>query len=304
MDRLDFDIQRILERERQSIAQGYPPEQLWYGVDQALHAWLEVPTSIALNATLQHGVLDRGIAMPSMLQAKGLVFVYNQQIKACFPEEAHHRVFVSGSPFMRYRQVKNIAQSPRAAGTIAFPAHATHFTDINFDIEEYARSLLALPEVYQPVTVCVYWKDILHGRHQVYLDAGLDVCTMGHIFDPFFLPRFYRTIRRFKYVTANKATSGLYLATELGLIPFLQNYANSLISLQGEGNIPTGEYHYKPRPKGEILAEDLFRRIPTEEGLGHDHEINAFVDMLLGKHESDSVETLRLAWLEWAPYTA
>lgn len=88
-------------------------------------------------------------------------------------------------------------------GTLVFPDKSTLLMDTDFDRESFARRLKALPEVYQPVVVCTYWRDFVRGGHLPFLEAGLPVVSCGHVRDGDFMIRLYDLCRRFRYSCAN-----------------------------------------------------------------------------------------------------
>jgi|GEM_PF-3676489 len=88
-------------------------------------------------------------------------------------------------------------------GTIFFPDKSTLLMETDFDRHSLAQLLLSLPEQYQPVVVCIYWKDYVRGTHLPFLDVGLPVVSAGHIMDAEFQLRLYDLCRHFKYSAAN-----------------------------------------------------------------------------------------------------
>jgi len=106
-------------------------------------------------------------------------------------------------------------------GTIAFPHKSTLGIERNFDYAAFADELVNLPDEYHPVVACVYWQDYLAGRHRAYLEAGLQVITCGHVFDPLFLHRFIDASSRFRYACGNAIGSSYPLAVCCGCKFFL-----------------------------------------------------------------------------------
>lgn len=90
-----------------------------------------------------------------------------------------------------------------------------------FDVESYIDQLEALPETFHPLSVCLYWKDLLMGRALPFLKRGIPVYTAGHMFDPLFYDNFYKILSMFRYATANHTfSSSNVLALEMGLATF------------------------------------------------------------------------------------
>ena len=109
--------------------------------------------------------------------------------------------YVLFSPFVFYRRKKGIEKAEGASGTIAFPAHSTPSIDDVSDLETYIRQILALPEAFQPVSVCLHTHDINKGRHELFLKHNIPVYTPGNLEDSRFAERFYNILRNFSYAT-------------------------------------------------------------------------------------------------------
>jgi hypothetical protein len=135
-------------------------------------------------------------------------------LKAGFP-----RCQVMLNPFVFYRKSRNIQQTRDARGTLAFAAHNTRGIHDLSDISQYIDALKSLPEKYQPISVCVFWWDILNNKHKIYMESGLPVFTAGNGLSGCFVDNFYEIIRHFKYTTANLVGSYTYYSVEIG-IPF------------------------------------------------------------------------------------
>jgi hypothetical protein len=103
-------------------------------------------------------------------------------------------------------------------GTIFFPSHSTHRIQAEYDAQLMIAKLKALPTEMQPVTVCIYWKDYLHGKAGPYEAAGLPVVSAGHMFDPAFLIRFFRMCRCYRYATSNELGSHVPFSIHAGCL--------------------------------------------------------------------------------------
>lgn len=125
--------------------------------------------------------------------------------------------------------IKNMAEKypepcSERKGTVAFPSHSTHHIEAVFDYSGYARHLASLPEKYQPVSVCIYWKDYLRGINKYYEDEGLEVLSAGHIFDNVFFYRFHDICRRFLYSTSNELGGAVFLSAASGCQYFFSEF--------------------------------------------------------------------------------
>ncbi len=130
--------------------------------------------------------------------------------------------FSSGALFPRYKNLKNFKLAPNRKGTIAFPVHKSTYIDTNVDWQDYIDKLKALPEEFQPVSVSIYWRDLLRNGHEIFLKNGIKVYSSGHCCDPDFCDNFYEILSHHKYATTNYAvSSSLMYAMDFGLNIFL-----------------------------------------------------------------------------------
>jgi hypothetical protein len=97
-------------------------------------------------------------------------------------------------------------------GTLVFPDKSTLLMNTDFDRAAFARRLRELPPEFQPVVVCVYWKDYLRGTHAPFQEAGLPLVSCGHLQDALFPFRLHDLCRRFRYACANDIAGSFVLS--------------------------------------------------------------------------------------------
>lgn len=97
-------------------------------------------------------------------------------------------------------------------GTLVFPDKSTLLMNTDFDRAAFARRLRELPEAFQPVVVCIYWKDYVRGTHVPFEEAGLPLVSCGHLQDPLFPFRLHDLCRRFRYACANDIAGSFVLS--------------------------------------------------------------------------------------------
>lgn len=196
-------------------------ESVFYGQDRGLRLFLDLPETIPILPNLTHGLLLCRSFMLSHTTSKWPTFAPNQHYRDRLVNEFGREAYVCGAPFVHFRRIMGITTRPDAEGTVAFPAHSTHFISLDLDFAAYARDLAALPERFHPVTVCLYWKEFMDGHDAPFLDQGLRVVTAGHMLDPLFMERFYGILASCRYVTGNVIGSQAGYAIEMGLPYFL-----------------------------------------------------------------------------------
>lgn len=193
----------------------------FYGMDNILREYLSLPSyvPVALSCYLEHGISPLYEFLSERLKNAKNEFVFldnGHRAKLLGPKPHTH---VLGPLFVHWRRMHRVEQAPDAKGTLVFPSHSTHTLDWKVDWVEYAQKLKQLPEAYHPIGVSVYWRDVLNGLHQPFIDAGFEVFTNGHILDPNYAQNFYGLLSRYRFATSNFIGSYAFYATEMG-IPF------------------------------------------------------------------------------------
>lgn len=197
----------------------------FYGIDEVILQYLGLPSFFPLKylCYLDHGIsLHYTQVSKTVLNAKNeLILVNTSSHQKAVKAKIQAPVFVLGPTFVHYRLLHGISPSPSATGTLVFPSHSTHTITTQFNWEQYADELLALPDEYHPIKVCLYWKDILHGREKVFTERNIEVVTSGHMYDKQFIANFYSLLANTRFVTSNAPTSSIFYALEMGIPAYL-----------------------------------------------------------------------------------
>jgi hypothetical protein len=199
----------------------YAPMNEFHGIAALIKRYAGLPGDRPLSFALEHAVpydldapytYDLECGLPLFLAA-------NEQSAALYRSAGMDARPVGFAALYGFELCRRQAPSlPEAArrGTLVFPDKSTLLMDTDFPREEFAGRLLALPEEFQPVTVCVYWKDVVRGTHRPFQEAGLPVVSCGHLQDPEFIPRFHDLCRRHRYACANDIAGSFTLSILAG----------------------------------------------------------------------------------------
>ena len=55
---------------------------------------------------------------------------------------------------------------------LVFPHHSSHWVDAHYDIHRHCRILEDIGKEFNTVMVCIYWKDVLRGTSEKYMEHG------------------------------------------------------------------------------------------------------------------------------------
>lgn len=258
----------------------------WYGFKKIICELYGLKLSKNLSARVFHAVFptEFELYLRDSIYSKNPVLCNRQsQVKYLISRGRNkNNTFAVGCLFASYRRYKNIVQNKDAKGTLAFPIHASRYCSIETSYQKYIDYLKCLPEEFQPVSVCLHWRDIKEGIYKIFLDNGIKVYTAGHCLNEDFCDNFYEILRHFKYATSNyTVSSSLLYAMEMGIQSFI--YTNDEPKIQNA----SGEIYGMTDEEMEYYQKtffDFFKDvIPiypnieiTEESLKKIHKIMGF----------------------------
>lgn len=220
-----IDLKKEIEKIKRIEKSGHHLRMSqYYGMDNIFKAYTDLPSILPVHYTL---FLEHGITiMPDYINDK----IKNSRSEIIFVNTSHRKKYLSsiknksveilGPLAIHYRRMNGVVKSQNVEGTLIFPSHSTHYVDSVFNWEVYADSLLKLPDEFKPLTICLYWKDFVLGRENIFIDRGFEVTTNGHIYDSQHIHNTYENLKSFKYVSGNSITSAFFYAMELGIPAF------------------------------------------------------------------------------------
>lgn len=212
-----------------------------YGFGKWLREYSGFPKFLPLCVFTDHGPPFMDIPLKTEIESGApCIFCHSLTLTQKW-RRLKKEAYVLYSPFVVCRKNLGIQKSSKAKGTLVFPAHTSEGLEDESDVEVYVKQLLALPKKFQPISVCIYYNDILNGVHKIYRKYNIPVYTAGYALDERFAERFYSILKNFKYAMSNSVGSYLYYAVEMGL-PFSiygqkQEYIN-----KKDPNLSVGKY--------------------------------------------------------------
>ena len=167
----------------------------FYGHAALLKKYAGIPSNYQIKAAIEHGPFPPGrvwdVDFKSSLPA---MLVYGAYRYPTLKEKTNKALFSTG-PIIRYaphfldNHTLSLEKQRIGETLLVFPHHSTHWIDANYDIHRYCRILEDIGKEFNTVMVCIYWKDVLRGTAEKYMEHGFECVTAGHIYDPLFLPR-------------------------------------------------------------------------------------------------------------------
>ena len=227
----------------------------FYGMASILQSYAGFSQDSVLNAVVPHGInlSDTFVWEAEVKAPVPAIFYHSRHVKHSYAkaiqEHGIHKFLIPcASPFLYVvEQLKSLPR-PERKGTIFFPAHSTHHIIAEMDYEALAEKLENLPEEFQPVTICLYWKDYNLGREKPFKDRGMNIVSAGHMYDPLFLYRFYHLCSRHQYASSNEIGSHLFYSVKAGCSYFYFDEIKSFYTVNHNVPVSSG---------GETLVDEL-----------------------------------------------
>ncbi|MEA5549895.1 glycosyltransferase family 1 protein [Anabaena cylindrica UHCC 0172] len=213
---------------------------IFYGHDYILKKYVNLPATYALKAVVPHGpYLTDTIWEAEIHSPLPVIFAYPPYHEQTYIQlnqkyAANKVIIPSASPFLYLLELLKQHPQSKRKGTIFFPAHSTHHVTVQFDWESIAEYLNNLSEEYQPVTVCMYWRDFELGRHLPFLRRGMKIVSAGHMFDKDFLFRFYHLCSTHIYAASNDIGSNLFFSIKSGCSYFYIDLSNCFYNAKSD----------------------------------------------------------------------
>lgn len=220
----------------------------FYGIDSILKCYCKLPSAYALKIVYSHGSSENDfvwkVEMESPLPA---IVAYTQKYYEVLKEANRHirfpkKIYHATFPFLYAIELLKDLPKPNRCGTIFFPSHSTHHIKTTLDFEGLADKLESLDSQYQPITVCVYWKDFISGSHIPFLKKGLKIVSAGHMYDPLFYLRFYHLCSMHQYSSGNSFGSHLFYSVKSGCsyfhikdFPYSLHASEEILERNGDG---------------------------------------------------------------------
>ncbi|TIH11998.1 hypothetical protein D0S45_19345 [Marinifilum sp. JC120] len=213
------DILNRLCKDRPYMTNEIHRPNSFYGHDIVIKRYCGLPSEYQLKAVIEHAIFlndyvqytwDTDINSPLPI-----MFCANKP-HADYITKNTNKIGVPIGPMISYALPFIEQEEPKEDSVLVIPAHSTHFFSTCYDesrlfqhIEEYG-----IPN--ENVTVLMYWKDYLSGKHQIYRDNGYNLVSAGHIFGNSFLYILADIISKHKYVMTNKVGTHVYYSILMG----------------------------------------------------------------------------------------
>lgn len=214
----DQDDLEDLCSDRELVTREPFHQNAFYGDDRILKMYADLPLGATLKVIIPHGVnLDSEFVSEAERDARlSIVHCYPPSRATVYREQMKKEVVLSASPFLYTIALLGEKVIKQRHGTIYFPHHSTPAITASMDNEMLAEKLQQLDTRFQPITVCIYWRDFNLGHHLPFIRRGFRIVSAGHRSDPNFLFRLYHLLSLHRFAGGNELGSHIFYAVAAG----------------------------------------------------------------------------------------
>lgn len=190
------------------------PVNDWYGHATILKKFLGLPQTYQFKFIIEHGTYFSDQVADIELESDLPSFVTYSPYRASVLKRYKKYTYAIG-PFIHYAnhylsEEELRKEKKRLKKTILFfPFHSLANLNHEYNMDLSVKKIKAIAKGYKTIRVCIYWKDVLLGKHKFYQSKGFECVTAGHILDPFFLSRLKSIITNCDLTIANDASTSL-----------------------------------------------------------------------------------------------
>lgn len=207
----DQDDLDALINGRYSIGESFPGNA-FYGNAATLRTYAN--GSGQIQYAIQHGVTLHNWVWHPEINGSEPIYCWQKSRLEVYKHHTAKRIYYGAAPFLYALALVQNGHERR--GTLFFPAHSTEAVGVSMDYQKIITWLLSLPNEYQPVDVCIFWKDYKAGRHEPFEFAGMRIVSAGNMYDPQFNFRLAHLLSRYKYTSSNDVGSQLFYSVAAG----------------------------------------------------------------------------------------
>lgn len=225
--------------DRELVTDEVVVDNAYYGTADIVKRWAGTPRDRPLMIALPHGAEYDAIRFFTPYELVPVVATCRARWSPCYATTPVGRLWHIASPYVHVVAIAGGQDMVDRNGSIYFPTHSTSEVIIDHDADEAIERLRQLPDCYHPVTVCIYWADVLRGIHRSYLKAGFAVASAGHSWDPLFLYRLHRICLRHRFALHHHLGSAIAFSIKSGCqVASIERVP----SIQAKPMRATGEY--------------------------------------------------------------
>lgn len=232
-----------------------------YGISASLRDYSSWNKTI--KACIEHGVYFGETIIPRETSKSGLPGIITfSNFRNKYIRTVTNKPIIAIGPYIAYSSdyIDNYAEIKEKIGKtlLVFPTHSGEGITAEFDIKEFLQKVESFKKQhgFQTVMVCLYYNDILLGRHTLYEKNGYTIVSAGRRDDPLFLSRLKSFIKVSDYSLSNSVGTHIGYCVFLGKGHYLIKSSNLVYSgdLKNQAGIDEEWYKNKKEVENEFTV--------------------------------------------------
>lgn len=186
----------------------------WYGHATTLKTFLKLSKNYQFKFILEHGTYLSNQVADLELESDLPTYITYSPYRAKVLRKYRSHTYSIG-PFIHYAnhflKEEDLRKEKEKLGKtlLFFPSHSLVGLTNDYNMNWSYKKIMTLGKKFDTIRICIYWKDVLLGRHKFYQAKGFECVTAGHILDPLFLPRLKSIIHNADLTISNDASTPL-----------------------------------------------------------------------------------------------
>lgn len=194
----------------------------FYGNATILKEYCGIPSNKPLNYfAIEHGISRHPLdgAWINDLNSNSKIILTHSSVRAAILSAMTGKRAYSIGPILYYAIKGDLTSNTlpnKKNRVLLIPSHSTHHINVTYSITAFIENVKRQYQDYKELVVLLYWKDVLNGVWDKYVQNGVRFLCAGHIYDPAFLVRFAQILRSCDAVVTNNIVgSHIYHAATL-----------------------------------------------------------------------------------------
>lgn len=168
----------------------------FYGLADILKKQLGIKKEEILIGSIEHG-FDYVNSISVIDSKPDIIYAFGNKRKEYLEKIFPNKNIYCLSPYIQYvesyyseDEIKKL-KNEFGKTLLVMPSHSIMQGSVEFEKAELLKKIeeIKLKFNFKTVIVCLYWKDVLLGNDNIYLEKGYKICTAGHLYDKNFLKR-------------------------------------------------------------------------------------------------------------------
>lgn len=199
-------------------------ENFFYGHERIIKNYFNIPTDKNLKATIEHGLyVENELWWDGEVKGIDTIYTFGKKRKKFLQKSFPHKNIYNIGSYIKFAsdiyQQERLEFLKKRYGKIllVFPAHSISYAFAGNNIKSMVNEIENIKRIhhFDSVFVCLYWKDILLEKFNLYKKNKYTIVTAGHSCDYYFLNRLRSIISLADVIMTNELGTHAVYSTHM-----------------------------------------------------------------------------------------